>query len=323
MATLFNGLKNNQVYNTRLSKIRLASPTTLMNHATEAIDLGLRQDASIKYKLGTVNDVAGRKFPNAVDYDIDAKGLQTSFDDIRNALVLSKNFHQFWGIDGGGQNWYFKNNAGGATASGSSYLGMTFKFAIDKNSRTIEYKWMTRLFNHEHDWLINALNVTPTGETGTPPVLGLTANVMDRDDFRESNFIDVLIDGASVGMFDDAKLEFSSNGPKDNRERVSSNMLTVKGEITLRQTAKNDFLAGFDASKQDYDINYLTPQGETFSFIGGAISTNTEATVGDKENMQKLIFEGEIPYNISEATPNSIDLGVTTPDLAEFHLIGY
>jgi hypothetical protein len=279
-------------------------------HATEAGEIGLREEGMIGYKTNTVKDSAGRTIIDSYDYEITGKGLGTSFAALKNAYLLSKAPHQLRVKNGNAEYYNFVQNDGTfETPTGSGLVGLTWKWRIDDKSRTLEYKWTCRLANTEHEWIYTNAAAAQTGTSGGSAI-GLTAAAYARGQYRRSNIKDITANGVNVGIFKDPVVEIECTGQPDNRQALIGDKIKIKVEFTMRQASRLDILGAASTNDNDWTTTLTTFNDETISFVGSILPVS-EFQGSDKEFYVKMIGEAEIPYNAVEATPNSIDIGVT------------
>jgi hypothetical protein len=309
----FQGRVGTNIRTAKIPEIKYARDGFLFAHATEAGEVGLREEGVMTYKTNMVKDSAGRSIIDSYDYEITAKGLSTAFAALRNAYLLSKAPHQLRVKNGNGEYYNFVGNGGTfGTPTGSSLVGLSFKFRIDDKSRTLEYKWSCRVANTEHEWIYG--NITAqTGNTGGSAYPLAAAASAARSQYRRSNISQITVNAVNVGIFKDPVIEIESTGQPDNRQAIVGDKIKVKVEWTMRQAAAADILGAASANDNDWTTSFTTFNDETITFATGAILIVSEFQGSDKEFYVKCVGEAEIPYNAVEATPNSIDIGVTTP----------
>lgn len=309
----FQGRAGTNIRSAKVTEIKYARDGFLFAHATEAGEVGLREEGVIKYKTNNVKDSAGRLIIDSYDYEITAKGLSTSFAALRNAYLLSKAPHQLRVKNNNSEYYNFIQNDGTfGTPTGSGLVGLTWKFRIDDKSRTLEYKWTCRVANTEHEWVYTNAAAASTGTTGGSAYPLTAAASAARSQYRRSNIKDITVNAVNVGIFKDPVVEIEATGQPDNRQAIVGDKIKVKVEFTMRQASRLDILGAASSNDNDWNITLTTFNDETITFATGAMLLVSEFQGSDKEYYVKVMGEAEIPYNASETAPNSIDIGVTT-----------
>lgn len=271
--------------------------TFTYDHATEATAFGLREDGILTIKPHNRFDHNDRFIRNADDVEFKADLMQTGLGALETMIKLSRRKHQLFLASANGDYFNFTKNTGSATSpTGSALLGVKWKASIEKDTRKIEATWHGRLFKKETVWLYANMG-TIGGSTGSGAgSVGLSAQSYARLGFRESNFIDVLIGGTSVGNFGDAKIEWETKSMfTDHRNREMCGFLACKAEVTMGQSASAELTDLLSHAELDSNIQFLTPAGETFNFNSGAMTTSPEFTHSDKEANIKVMMQGEVP----------------------------
>lgn len=309
----FSGVTYGNIRNPRILELRYATSGANFSHATESGVIGLRKPAKMSIKTKGVKDYAGRSLSNSYDVKVDAELLQTNLATTLNMYKLSKGLHQLRVKNANGEYYSFIDNAGTiGTPTGSALVGMSWEFSLSDTERSLKLSWETALFDTEYDWIAANASAAAAGGTGGTTG-GLTALTYDRTKYIRPGIIDVLINGNSVGVFQKPKISIKSKvegDRRDYRNRPIPQSVECKSEVTMLQSAAAEIRAAIQAGNNDYTIAFKTANDETIQFVTGANSLNFEQMAGDAENNVKLTFEGEIPYNITEGTPNSIDIGV-------------
>jgi len=320
----FQGINDSNIRSQRFLSINYATAGFAFNHATEAGLIGLRKPAKLSIKSKGTKDYAGRSITDSYEVKVDADLLQTTFPYWLNIYKLSKAYHQLQLKNANGEYYPFVNNGGTiGTPTGSALVGLGWEFNLSDTERSLKLNWETMLFDTEYTWMMNNVGSGSTGgSSGTTG--GLTAMAYDRSKYIRPGIIDILINGVSIGRFQKPKISIKSKvegDRKDYRNRPIPQSVECKSEVTLLQSAAADIKGAIEAGNADYTIAFKTANDETIQFVTGANSINFEHMAGDTENHVKLTIEGSVPYNLSEATPNAIDIGVTASTTASFNLL--
>lgn len=323
--TAFVGDKPSNIKLPRNQKILVAQEGFPFTDTVNAGVLGLREATTLDFKTITVSDRNNRKFTNYRSAQFKAALMQTDVASLKNYYILSKAFHQLQIVTKNGDKYPFITNAGGQTTpDGSSLMSMRFKFTMDQKSRKVDADWFTTLTKAEYAWILANIGTlqagtTTVGETAS----GLTAANLVYDITKRgiSNFVKVKVNGNHVGIFKDPKLELDFTGSGlDHRDRYINDTCNIKAEVTVRQSSVTELKAASENGEIEVPIQYETYSGETFLFDAGVLSITDEISLGDKENMVKLIFEGSVTYNTNETTADSIVFGGADPKKIQFKM---
>jgi hypothetical protein len=307
----FQGISGPNTRTARWTEVKYAGPGGAIGHATESGDIGLREDFTLAFKPNSTKSHDARNHIESYDVTATGKGLNTSMAALLNAYLLSKTVHQCRFKNANGEYYSFVDNGGTmATPTGSCKLGLTWKFRIDDKQRSLEYKWTGLLSDTEYEWIFTNVAVATTGSSAGS-ALGLTASAYAPDQHIRGNFRSITVNGVNVGLFKDPSFELESTGQPDHLKRLVGDKIKVKVEFTMRQAKKEDALAGSSANSNDWDLVLTTWNDETIEITGPLITSEFQGS--DKEFYIKCLSEAEVPYNAVEATPNSIDIGVTDP----------
>lgn len=323
MGTLTNNFSGRTIVNKRIPRhkgVKVANTGFQFDHATEAFFIGLRQDAKFVVKTKKVTDWAGRGNTDAVDVELTASVLQTSFAYLKNYYLLSKNYHQLQVQSQSGEYYNFVRNANGSVNSpnGSNEVGLTWKFTLTDKERKAELKWKTQVFGPQWSWVLTNLGTPHAGGSGGT-ALGLTAMAYDVTQYVRSNVLWIAIAGYEAGDFKEFKLEIDFEGDEDNRTVPYSNKTKHKFEATLLQASAVEGKAALEAGNKDIDIVIRTANDESIQYTQGAMILEFSYESDDKGTYLKLMGECEVPFNFNEAAPNAIIWGASS---LEFRLIG-
>jgi len=325
MATNFAGDKSSNRRIPRNAKILVATQGFPFTDVADAGVLGLREATTLDFKTITITDRNNRKFTNYRSAQFKAGLLQTDVASLKNLYLLSKEFHQLQVVTKDGDHFPFIDNAAGQdTPDGSALMGMRFKFSMDQKSRKVDADWYTTMSKAEYAWILaNIATLNPGTTIVDAESLGLSAANLVYDVTKRglSNFSKVKVNNNHVGIFKDPKIELDFTGASvDNRDRYLNEVCNIKAEVTLKQTSVTELKAASENGDIDVPIQYETFAGETFLFDPGVLSLVDEVSIGDKENMIKLLFEGSVMYNSDETTPDSIVFGGADPKKIQFKM---
>lgn len=321
MTNNFGGILPANIRYARWDQISWAVLGFAFNHANQAGVLPLREGFKLNAKSAARKDFATRSLQDAVDVEMEGDLLDTGLATIKTIHLLSRGpFHMRLKTQSGEYLNFVKNTTVVATPNGSRNVGLTYKLEITKDNRKLNIKPATRMFDTEWAYLCSQFG-TPSSGGSSGTSIGTTTTAYDRNKFIRSNFLALRVNGYDVGELEDAKIDMESSGRKTIHNITYCQNLTVKNEATIMQSSATELQAALDAANNDVTVEFDTANDETFKYTTGATSVAWDFTNTDKDRTVKLMFEGEIPYNLDESSPNSIYWGAT-PGVAEFKLIG-
>lgn len=289
-------------------------------HASEAGVLGLREGFKLNAKSAGPKDFANRDMLNVIDVEMEGDLFDSRISTLKTVYLLSKGpFHMRLKTQSVEYLNFVKNTSTVASPNGSNNVGWAWKLSIEQDSRKLNVKPVTSLFDTEWGWLVDNFGSASSGGTSGSG-LGTTTMLYERDKFVRSNILDWKINGFSVGIFEDAKLEMESTGRKTQRKIPYMQNADTKGEITIAQSAATELKAMKDAANADWTHEIFTAYDETFKFTTGAVATGFDFTNTDKDRTAKLMIGGTIPYNVDEGSPNALIF--TGDTMLEGRLIG-
>lgn len=321
MTNNFAGLVPANIRYARWDAIAWATLGFPFTDPNESGIFGLREGFKFNPKSVSVKEFAGRNMQNAVDVEMEGDLLQNDIPTIKTVHLLSTGPFHMRTKSQNGEYFIFRKNTGTvASPNGTRNVGMTYKVEIKKDSRKLNVKPKTRMFDTEWNYGLAQMGVAGAGGSGGS-ALGLSGMAYDRNKFIRSNFLAVRVNGYDVGELEDANIDMESSGRTTIHNITYCQILTVKNDVSIMQSAATELKAALDAANNDVTVEYDTANDETFKYTTGATSVAWDFSNTDKDRTVKLMFDGEIPYNVNNASPNSIYWGAT-PGLAEFKLIG-
>jgi hypothetical protein len=328
----FQGEAGQRLRNSRWSQIQLA-PRGVAFGATAMVK-GVRDSLTLEIKPGTTPHVIGGLISDNFDIVIKGRFLETTFARLHAMYMLIKDFHQVRLLNQNGEYWSFVDDPAidFDAPEGTELVGATMKFTIEPKARYIDYEGKTQLTRQQMAYLVDNFGVAHIGSTGGATVSASGTEEYDRDEYAVPNFDRIAvgdggaldIDQSDIGIFRDGKLEmsFEGNGTDDHKGRPIPTVCKIRGEALMLQTSGPDILAGVTAGQKDKVTQFFTMNGEEVR-LNLSASVHTEGMFGDKEMNQKVIVQGDAPFNVNEGAPNSIDIGVTDPKKLIVNRIGY
>jgi hypothetical protein len=299
-------------------EILFASPGNPFTNAVgsfESMKLGARSAGKLTRTPKSVEDVGKRPFPNRVGYAIEFDSMQTTLPVLLNAYLLSRQFCQARFKTRAGRFYNFVNNTNLATPAGSSLISLGFEFTLGTNERSLKLMAEGEMYPQEWDWILAQLGTGHAGSTGTLVDLNLTQVGYDRTQYAYTGIAGVTYEGNSLGnIMSGTKITLKSAGSsKDNRERTYFDRIEVSGEIISNQTDATTLKAFSDnLERTDGDLVITTANGESIKLTDGAVGFEAPVEIADGKFEVKATFKGEVPYNADDATPTTVDIGVTT-----------
>jgi hypothetical protein len=321
--TAFPGLVPGNVQIDLLSQILITAPSFPFANVAlsfESMNIGMRKGAKLIREVKGTEDVGKRTMVDRVAVKIEAELMQNGLATLLNVYKLSQQNCQARIKTYQGKYYTFVENAAGLAApDGSSLIPIGFEFTIGTNERSLKINSELEMAVQEWQWLIaNAqMDAAHVGETGTAPspALALTEVGYNRAGYKRNGLQGFSYAGASMGEIGSgSKITLKSTSKKkDHRERPYYRFIEVSGELILLQTGNADQQALSDnLEATDGDLEITTWEGETIKLIDGAVGYEGTTEIGDGKFETKISIKGEIPYNVADATPTTVDIGDTT-----------
>lgn len=327
----FAGRTRASVQQARFVQILIATngvPFTNASGQKGSVDLGMRKPGKITIKPESLTDVAGRPIPNMYLTTIELEGYQNRIVDWLNAYLLCNvEFSQVLIKDMSGKYWNFIAEAGTYTVpTASQLLGGSYEVNMTQKDRFVKYTFTVLLTSDELQWLVTNNGSAQTGGAGTTTLPFVTGGYSRANHYR-TGVGSISIGGHDVGIIDDSfslVMKSKAQGKPDHRGRPLNNFSELDIKFGLKQTADaemNAVLTTLEETDCSIVFNFLS--GETFTITSGAALGEGTRILGEDDRSIDFEIKGTFPNNSVEATPTSIDLGVTSPTAANVHLIGY
>jgi|SRR6476620_3995120 len=321
-ATAFQGDKPLDRRIPKNSKIQLAIYGNLFASATSATTLGNRESTELTIKpFNPTTDFNKRSGVNMYLATLKAVLLQSDLSAFKSLMILAKAPHYMQIKTRNAEYIPFVESTATdpLTPNGTRPVGISsFKWTITQKERKMEVEWSTALLEPEvqyiyDNFLTENLGVTVVG-AATDTINTLAYSASKR---RPSGFTWVKMNGVKVGKIKELTLEISFEGEKDSWEQQSNDFITVMGKVRMLQTSKLNQLAALTHAPLDEAVAFMTTFGEEFQFAAGMVTMRPEEVkIGDKERYIELVFEGKIPMNTDETTPDSITIDTTAKTIA-------
>jgi hypothetical protein len=309
MSNPFQGYKvaNRQLPD--ISTIQWATPGHPFSHATEAGQHGMRSEADVEFKPVTTPTKTATKKLQMYEVTVKAALMETDLVTLKTLYLLTKQPGQYQINTKQGQHYYFGENTVDppATPNNSRWLGSKFKLTISMSERKVDWEGSTKMSKPEYDLILANLGTPGVGTTTVGAALIGTATTVYTDgNFRIPGFDWIMVDGAKVGDFSDAKLDIETEGSKDFKGRTIGEKLKVKASVRMKQTTAADLLGASDGAVGDHTIIMQSTAGEIFKFTNGACTLVPTQHLSDKENYVDLDIEGDVYFNADETAHESI-----------------
>lgn len=280
----------------------------------QSMSPGLREDSKLAINGRQIVDVNGIPFPYGHDITGELTLMQGDLATLMNIYYMCGTLFQMQFKDAKGKWMNFTPDLAGLSGpDGSTELGATFDYTLTPKDRKIMMKLNGYLFQEELDYLLGATS-TGSAATGgastTTPVWPLTAVGRVKSRVRAPGAVSFIYNGVSVGDIKDFKLNITSDGPADQFGRKTSNEITTKLELTMRQTDALSLLAASNQSVLDAAATLNIAGGESIVWSSAALGFTTKYTFDEKERFVVLSAQAKFTYNASEAAPSTVDFSV-------------
>lgn len=302
----FQGEVPSAIRYARWDQISWANRGFAFAHASEAGVLPLREGWKFNAKSSGPKDFANRPELNAIDIEMEGALFDSRISTLKTVYLLSKGpFHMRLKTQSAEYLNFVKNTSTVASPNGTNDVGWSWKQEINMDTRKLNLKVSTQVFDTEWGYLVDQFGSASSGGTSGSG-LGTTTMAYDRTKFVRSNILTWSVNGFQIGIFEDAKLEMESSGRKTNRKIPFMQNVDVKGEISFSQTSYVELKAMKDAGISDWTHIIGTAYDETYQFTTGAVGSEFDFSNDDKDRLGKLSISGTIPYNVNEGSPNSL-----------------
>lgn len=298
-----------------LKSITIAPAGLALNHA-EASTIGLRNGdvCSVSFKTEGDPDGHGREIPNRVKATVVATSLGASFTQVKNAYFYTHEPVVGKIVTQNDKTWNFAEDTTPATPDAGRRLGVGFKYELTNKISTLGYTMKTNLTLPEYNKMIDLRTTGLAGETGGS-TLGITGTTYARSTYNPGGFHQVQITNSSgaalAGILKEANFTLESEGNEDQLERPQHRKLKYMLSGTVLANSDTDIDAfQQDATEDITSIVATTLNGNTVTI--NTPSVNFEVIEGDKDREIKFSVTGTIPYNKSEASPDTITWAATT-----------
>lgn len=310
----------------RLDEIIIAPSGEAFN-ASDAISFGYRELGSMSFKSKFVTDFAQQQKQYAWTVNIQHTSFQPTFPLIRDAYLMTKRFVIARVREAVTQDkYYFIDDPTPASPTGTTNLGIKFTYKHTVDKATLDIQCQGQMSQLQYDYMISQVGNTIAGETGGA-TLGLTGGGYAENKFIPGNNRTIQItnpvDGSGfIGSILDFDFELASMAEDDvdSRERFIHN----KFKYTLKGRCKNVEALEQGAYNQDTKgvvvVNCTDAIGRVIQ-INQARETAT-ITLADNKRDCEFMFTGEVNQNPNEATPQSIDIGVTNANILVLSTMG-
>lgn len=308
----------------RFNTIHYATKDLAWNHATDSGSWGLRYPGTLEIAPKVNQDALNRGIPDSYVVTIKLRTFQATIPVLHNTLLQSQEPFQCYVKTTNDKYYNFIHDAAaaGAASTGSRLVSLMHEFYIDENQRYLDLTLITNISHLQLDWLHDNLGALATAGT-----LGddwpLVANVYDRDEHTIGNIADIDLGGASVGVINSPVVKWTQKTTLDQFGRpVGGQKLTHEVTFNALQNNAAQHTAFQEDMRTDTSCLITTLYGDQIQYNSGVLAVSAIEAIGEEENHFKVTLSGDSPYNKTEATPNSIDLGIGDANIMEFTAIG-
>lgn len=309
----FPGLDYSKVEAYRIVGHKYAPPGLGYGHA-EAGTFGAMEPGSLVLTPKIITDKWSRERTYGYQVVATLPSLQAGIPVIKN-LLLMKGTMGFYFLTAEGKYFAFDQLL-------SRNMGVGFVFEITDDKRELTVTATSYITKAEWTAIMGAAGSAPTDPTGGS-TLGLTANSYDLTDVSEPYIDTITIGGVNVGPLQQPVFRMTQKARNDQYGRPVGKQ-AVTAELTAR-FMESDILTLTECNAivdTDFTTIATTLNGDSVKFTSGAGSGTFAPHIEDLDRYIDAKIMGDMIYNTSEATPDSIDAGVGSATVLEFKLRG-